>query len=69
MFLGHLMVSLWHNEGRGLLLGQEGEVEDVGDGHIARLWVHHLRWDPSLDVVVLQDTSNEYEAGHTVSEG
>ena len=69
MFLGHLMVSLWHNEGRGLLLGQEGEVEDVGDGHVPRLGVHHLRWDPSLDVIVLQDTSSEYEAGHTVSEG
>ena len=69
MFLGHLMVSLWHNEGRGLLLRQEGEVEDVGDGHVPCLGVHHLRWDPSLDVIVLQDTSNEYEAGHTVSEG
>ena len=43
MFLGHLMVSLWHNEGRGLLLGQEGEVEDIGDGHVPRLGVHHLR--------------------------
>ena len=63
------MVSLWHNERRGFLLRQEGEVEDVGDGHVPRLGVHHLRWDPCLDVVVLQDTSNEYEAGHTVSEG
>ena len=63
------MVSLWHNEGWGLLLGQEGEVEDVGDGHVPCLGVHHLRRDPSLDVIVLQVTSCEYEAGHTVSEG
>ena len=69
MFLSHLMVSLWHNEGRGLLLRQEGEVEDVGDGHVPCLGVHHLRRDPGLDVIVLHKTSNEYEARHTVSEG
>ena len=42
-WFSHLMVSLWHNEGRGLLLRQEGEVENVGDGHVPCLGVHHLR--------------------------
>ena len=48
------MVSLWHNEGWRLLLGEEGEVEDVGDGHLPGLGIHHLGRHPGLDVVVLQ---------------
>ena len=48
------MVSLWHNEGWRLLLGEEGEVEDVGDGHLPCLGIHHLGRHPGLDVVVLQ---------------
>ena len=48
------MVGLWHNEGWRLLLGEEGEVEDVGDGHLPGLWIHHLGRHSGLDVVVLQ---------------
>ena len=48
------MVSLWHDEGWRLLLGEEGEVEDVGDGHLPGLGIHHLGRHPGLDVVVLQ---------------
>ena len=50
----HLMVSLWHNEGRCLLLGKEGEVKNIGDGHLPSLGVHHLCRHSSLDVVILQ---------------
>ena len=52
--LGHLMVSLWHNEGWGLLLGEEGEVKDVGDGHLPGLGVDHLRRHSRLHVIILQ---------------
>ena len=48
------MVGLWHNEGWRLLLGEEGEVEDVGDGHLPGLGIHHLGRHSGLDVVVLQ---------------
>ena len=50
----HLMVSLWHNRGWGLLFGEEGEVEDVGDGHLPGLGVDHLCRHSRLNVVILQ---------------
>ena len=55
-----LVVSLWHNEGRGLLLGEEGEGEDVGDGHLPGLGVDHLGRDSRLHVVVLQWNSQSF---------
>ena len=53
-YFSHLVVSLWHNEWWGLLLGEEGEVKDVGDGHLPGLGVHHLSRHSCLNVVILQ---------------
>ena len=53
------MVSLWHNEGWCLLLGKEGEVKDVGDGHLSSLGVHHLCRHSCLDVVILQGRADQ----------
>ena len=50
----YLMVSLWHNEGWGLLLCKEGEVKDVGDGHLSGFGVYHLCRHSRLHVVILK---------------
>ena len=57
----HLMVSLWHNRGWGLLLGEEGEVEDVGDGHLPGLGVDHLCRHSRLNVVILQGSVTQMQ--------
>ena len=38
----HLVVGLGNDPGRSLLLDQEGVVEDIGDGYLARPGVDHL---------------------------
>ena len=53
------MVSLWHNEGWCLLLGKEGEVKHIGDGHLPGLGVHHLCRHSSLNVVILQGSASQ----------
>ena len=58
--LPHLVVGLWHNERWCLLLGQEGEVEDICDGHQACLGVKNLSRHSGLDEAVLNSNYKDY---------
>ena len=58
-----LMVGLG-DDGRRSLLQEEGEVEHVGDRHLAGHRVQRLRRDPDLHVVALGEADLRVEVEH-----